>query len=1221
MREPRTFDVQRDDLPQGIVLVEASAGTGKTFTVTAAVLRMVAESPGIPLERMLVVTFTNAATSELRERIRRRLNEALERWEDATEEPGACQDVLVARLREATGEAGRDRVLSARRSLDRMPLGTLHAICLAMLRDHGRSIGLAGIPEVGPPDAEMEREVAAEWFRSEVFARGALAQAVAARAGLSPDALLAFQRATAIASELDFVPEPPGVDEALQTLEEALEAARSRATEIASLVLGAGLKKADKTSWLRALMPLEAERRLAPEASPAARESVLGAFADLVHGKQLLKKSQEAVEADERWPIIRAVGAAGEALVDALRARFARDHARAAEVNRRAQDRFAFDDMTTLVDRALRDPDRGPDLAAAIRSAYDVAFIDEFQDTDARQWAIFQALFPDGPLWLVGDPKQAIYGFRGADLETYLAVRDDVDHELGLTRNFRSTGRLIDGLNAVHGSADDPFLSSELRYAEISAGLSDDAPQLSGALTGSSPVQVLWWEPSEAPRRKNALVAKAREEARLYRAVAARCARWLDGTHSLGTRPVRAADVAILVRKGAQARSIASALTDLAIPVTVSVEENVLLGESGQELRLLVDTALDPADRLARRRALLTRTVGCSGEDLLALDAEAIASRAIGRVFEDASLRIRELGVEAMVRGVLASRGTDASLAEELGGETFLLDLLEAAGAADEALATGETDHAGLVSWIATGGGAGGLARKRAAGPRDAVQVMTIHKSKGLEFPIVICPALWDAGDADRISLHAPRDRDRVGPSWVEPLVVPLPGARANVVQRTPVPPELRDRAFVRAFEEEARITYVALTRAAQHLDVVLAPLNGAQFAPLTWLLLGGLPDAEMTPAARLRGLAASVVSDAHTGSLRTRLEERSAFRDGAVELTDLAPADGAPATRSDAPATSHAALPLQRLLGGLETRTPLSFTRLTRRDVSVDTVERSASRGVVDEGEPLEASILEETVTGDAEVPCDLASFAAGARAGSALHAVLERALPEIGAGHPIPDDLVARALARQGLDLAAAHPDCANPVGAVETWLDGFVTRPLLAGGTPVADIASERQFHEWPFQLGVARLAPADLADALRVSEHPWLREHAQEARELDGRALIGNLKGFIDLLVLHEDHRAELIDWKSQSFDRTLGAFDLPSLRQEMVHAHYVLQALIYAVAVRRFLRQRGIDDPVMEARWIFLRGTAHPTSRGVCEVPLEPQVLDVLDARLTMGAVR
>ncbi|MFZ1575619.1 MAG: UvrD-helicase domain-containing protein, partial [Chromatiaceae bacterium] len=930
---PATLDPLRFPL-QGSRLIEASAGTGKTFTIATLYVRLVlghrqarrderpdkpgeaealiesaeneASTPGFTPPEILVVTFTEAATQELRDRIRSRLTEAAGYFRaDATSlfQRPAGEDLLHDLRLEyppAQWPARAHQLQLAADWMDEAAVSTIHAWCNRMLREHAFDSGSLFTQTLETDQSELLAEVVRDYWRT--FMVPLDAESVAEVRRWWPDPAALEQGLKGLIDHADRLADPPepgrSILEARAPRLACLEELKARwapwTEELQALLDGAvankclngtKLRPGYYNPWLEALRawvndPLAESLDLktgwtrltpagladawradkgAPPAHPALAET-----ADLQRALNNLPNAQSAILCHAaRW----------------VHQRFATEQARRAQMG--------FNDLLTRLDAALQGP-HGDRLAATIRRQFPVALIDEFQDTDPVQYRIFDAIYQVASndtatvLVLIGDPKQAIYAFRGADIFTYLRARQACKRRLyTLKKNFRATQAMVRATNRCFQAAEErptgqgaflfrqetenpvPFIAAEAQGRA-------DALQADGQ---ALPALTVWWLPppdngkplgKEAYRDQIAEIC-ASEMVRLLGGGEGGRAGFVPTGEPSRFRPLRPADLAVLVNKRKEADLIRGALARRGVrTVYLSDQDSVFQSPQARELQHWLAACAEPDDTRLVRTALATRTLGLSWAELDQLNQDELALE--GRVLQFRGYRDlwRRQGVLPMLRGLINDFQVPARLlglgamsesevpatlgpyplaaparlpgAEPvapdpaLTGERVLTDLLHLAELLQQASGLLDGEHA-LMRYLAeecqeAGQGSGGDARLiRLETDADLVRVVTVHKSKGLEYPLVFLPFAADyrpVTDTDPpLKWHDDQGQPQLSLS-----------AQGDVLERAN-----RER-----LGEDLRKLYVALTRARYATWVGLAPIKGLEQGAFGYLLGGGEP-------------------------------------------------------------------------------------------------------------------------------------------------------------------------------------------------------------------------------------------------------------------------------------------------------------------------------------------------------------------------------------------
>ncbi|MFC4160242.1 exodeoxyribonuclease V subunit beta [Chitinimonas lacunae] len=1146
----------------GVNLIEASAGTGKTWTIAALYARLVLEQKLAP-DAILVVTYTRAATAELRGRIRARLAEIAHALADPDPTLSAhddfCRD-LVRGYPEAERPALALRLKAAVSGFDLAAVYTIHGFCQRALSEQALAAGLElGRAFIADETELLQAAVDAAWRRETDTADDDWAAFLVA-ADQSPDrwqqelrphlskpylrieapsapdtaattAELARRRAALLARWDSEAPDlgrllhahpklnkkqysPPQIDQALQGWADWLRHGGIPDT--------AGLK------LLAKLTPANLDKYTNKGGEPP-RHPLLDGCAELLELASGLEAAYQDRLAARKAALLREV--------EAELARLKHEHSA-----------MGFNDLLVELARALDSP-AGPGLAEAIRLRYRAALIDEFQDTDPLQFRIFDRLFgpeagDDRPLFLVGDPKQAIYMFRGADLNAYLTARRQATRQYTLAVNRRSRPPLVQAIEALFSRASSPFLLEELDYPSVAA--LDDKPPLTE--DGEERPALSWqWLGDAALNKEN-----AREQAVTVCAdtIVALLERARAGRVKLGERPLNEGDIAVLADKHDRLLAVQRALAERGVASVRVSRQSVFDSEEAIELLQVLAAIAEPGDASARA-ALATLLMGGDAAqlDLLCHDENAW-ERQIGRFRRWYQLWLNRGPLTALTAW-LHEAGVPTRLLQLRDGERRLTNLLHL-------FELIEVEHRArpgftpLIAWFraeltlsgSESDSEGNARLMRLESDAARVRLVTVHAAKGLEYPVVFCPFLWDSSQSRKTAAAlCHEDGEAV-----------LDFGSSRLAER-------RDAAEREILAEKLRLLYVALTRPKSACFLTWGEVNGIEDTALAWLLAGG------EQRARDR-------KEKEDGSRRkAELTALVAASNGTMALE--APPPPGRLSRREVDATARPQL--RHIRRRLSWRWKMaSFSSLTA--------------GRHDERPDHDIAVTLHEIPREPDRPFSVEEFPAGARAGVALHTLFERC--DFAAGHA---ELVE--LAHEVLPANGFSPDWAR---AAAVLVERTLKAPLTPDGARLCDLTPRQRLVELEFTYCLAPLAWSRLADLL--SSHGLPASFVTAARALDAEVGGGFLKGYIDL-TCELDGRYYILDYKSNRLG--FGAADYEPSRLEAVMAseHYYLQALLYCVALHRFLRWRRpgyeFERHFGGAIYLFLRGIdpAQP-GRGV-----------------------
>ncbi len=1176
---------------EGRQVIEASAGTGKTRTITGLVLRLVMEQ-GVPIDAILVVTYTVAATEELRERIRGLLLAALSALRD-----GTCADDmvagLVARVRDPA-EAER-RLRKALTDFDLAGILTIHGFCRRALVESAFESGLPFDVELVADTGELVQDAVDDFWRRRVSGASLLFAQHLIDRKVTPDALALaaggyLGRPDLHIAAMRVLPGDASCEEvcleAWRRLRAAWPAARGA---VEALLLDEGLNQqkyrpASVLTWLRrmdaylraelpGLRPFEQLGKLT--ASEVARSWKKGRTS----------RTHEALGLVETF--VDGLEQVGEALgrgLAALKAALLVEVRTALEERKREGRLQSFDDLLLELRRALAGP-HGPSLVARLRARWHAALVDEFQDTDPVQYDILRAIWgdTDRPLFVVGDPKQAIYRFRGADVYAYLTARGDADARHDLVRNWRSEPGLIAATNALFARAGRPFVLDAIPFLPVEAARAGEPLAIAGEPAEPFRIWMLERDADESHRvmTKNVAARRAAESTageitRLLQLAA-------EGKTAVPDpdRPPRrlaGGDIAVLVRSHRQGRLVADALARRGVPSVQQAADSVFASPEAEDLRRVLLAVADPGRDEVVRAALGTELLDVSGEQLVALldDDRAWSERV--EAFHHYHLVWRDHGFGRMLRELLAREGVSPRLLEYADGERRLTNLLHLGELLQEEAARHPRGLDALVQWMAERAAeehpASEEQQLRLESDENVVKIVTVHKSKGLEYPVVFCPFVWDGR---LFALDAYRQRDVVchDPDQDDRPTLELESERGS---------RLRAQACREELGEQLRLFYVAVTRAIHRCTIVWGMTGDSHTAAPFWLL-HATPDADSESQLRAQR---DRMSDA---VLRADLDDLARRSGGTIRVEPLPDAGAGIRLATAETAGPLTARPLRRRLDW--TWRLASFSGLAS-DRAGEEPDHDATRG------PARAE--------DDDAAHTMFTFPRGTRAGTCLHAIFEHLdFAERDPAHR--REVVARELVRAGFGSEW------QPV--VGDMLERVLRTPLdVAGRVRLGDVPRVRRLDELEFTYP---LAGFDLP-GLRAVLEPHGFGAGPFAASLEGlafRHVTGFMRGFIDL-IFEADGRYWLVDYKSNWLGPGLEDYHVDRLPSAMAREAYWLQYLIYTVVLHRLLRLRlpdyDYDAHVGGVFYLFLRGM-HPergTASGVFHDRPSRALIEALD---------
>lgn len=1226
----------------GSRLIEASAGTGKTYTIALLYVRYVlghgdaaAFHRSLQPNEILVVTFTDAASQELRDRIRQRLSEAARWFRDPNQaNPHDPLARILHDYADPAREVAADKLERAAEMMDEAAVSTIHSWCYRMLREHAFDSQLMFSQQLNANPGEIFAECVEDYWRHHFYSyhdRPELAAAVlncwkspqelqtqvkfllgkpyrqpvfAGKAVAKPecvDDLLA--RAIAIQQQHD-----QWQAEADSAAEAARQIVKLHWSQIADLLNAAELNKGTyhkggTRDQLIALVAKWAEGKSITDAEQnKIRQLGTGHFS---LKKGCVEPQHEGFDAIGRW--VDLMEAQPEVLQPPLRVSLLLHAADwvGRELQRRlmARGELSYDDMLVRLHAALQGPN-GQRLAQAIRQKFPVAMIDEFQDTDPIQYEIFDRIYrvrdndSQCSMVMIGDPKQAIYAFRGADIYTYLQAKADCGERCeSLGTNHRSTTEMVEAVNYLFQHAE-RHESGAFRFRQAT---SDPIPFAPVHARGRSEVFVIegqraapiqfWYLPG---RNDHGVTGPRDYRQHMADSTASEIVRWLTlaaearaGFRSEQSfRRLQPRDIAILVRTGHEAAEIRQALQRRGVSsVYLSDKDSVFETPEASDVQRWLLAVAHPSDERLIKAAMATASLRLSlGELQSRFDDEQRWDETINR-FRGYHELWQTQGVLPMLRALLWDFDAPKKLLADSQGERVLTNLLHLC----EWLQQTSSSVDGELALIRR------LAQQmenptdeqilRLESDADLIKVITIHKSKGLEYPLVLLPFICSFRDSNRakvLDFHRPR----VDGNGYDLLTELAGNAKAG--------PDSYRKADHERLSEDLRLLYVALTRAQHALWLGVSPVGSTLKSETHSLKKCGL-------GYLLFGETA-VSSDQVEQSLRDAVSACPA-----IEVVA-------------APENRLQRLPLseQRNLGPARrvTRRPAarwwiaSYSALRTREAAAP--ERAREEIAAEEVWDFESLSPAQGQSSPVATTPTILHFPRGPQAGTFLHSILEWATER--GFNRVAEDRNLRQFFLQRMTKQANWSSWSEPLN---DWLERLlhIELPMGSGRLRLADLTVDQTQAELEFWFETNSV-PTRRLDQLVTSG--TLAGRARPALEAD--QLNGLLRGFMDLVFEYQG-RYYIADWKSNDLGSSVDDYHSEALQRAICDKRYDMQYTLYLVALHRHLRQRLVDYNYRQhmggAMYVFLRGLENASTRGVHFECPPYELIDSLD-RLFCG---
>ncbi len=1124
----KTFDAALDTLHRGVNVVEASAGTGKTYAIAMLVLRFVVEHDNLPVQEILVVSYTRAATEELRSRIRQRLFDARELLSGRSalhEDEGLSH--YVATLPDA--KLALRRLNVAILDMDKAAVFTIHGFCQRMLQEQALESGQLFDMELTADVTGVQNELVFDYWRTELYKLSSLHCSLFLGRFSAPEALYNSVKNVAV----EDIIEPGGrisKEQALKDVDSALEALvvwwQKESSELEHCFLGAldkGMfKKAfagNFHSWWKQCSSFFSGQcqHLPQNLSWLGKQGLM----DVLNGTKLrgdAKKDAFLQEFPLAGTVLETFLAACDVAVLALRIHLALELQTGLRQRLFEQGRFSFDDLVLSLANALHSS-RKNELKTILSARFQVALIDEFQDTDAAQYRIFSTLFGGEEkkhfLYLIGDPKQAIYKFRGADIYAYFQARKSADLLLGLEKNYRSNACLVEAVNALfikEKAERDVFVNKDLPYVEVVAAKTSEDMQLQQDGQSLSAMVYCSVQSPDENGVKTWTGGKCRKRIQSY--IVHEIQELLTKNVSLveedETRDVQAGDIAILVRTNKQAEEFQHLLSLVSIPSVVSSRKTVFETQECLDLQQVLRAVAMPSDVALLRTALSCKWFGMNGQELYGQiqDPEKMDQWMLR--FHEYRHLWQEKGLLATMNTLFAREAVFEALCMLPLVERSITNLMHLTEIVQEVESAENLSPHGVLQYLATemeSCEAGEHAELRLESDEDAVKIVTMHAVKGLEYPIVFCPYLWHRSgwlmnEKNCISFH--------NESGVQ--VADL--GSTNFESR-------RVEALQEEMAEEIRLLYVAVTRASSRCYTFWADVGGGK-----------------NVAPSRKSALAWVLGLDRCGDILEQTEQiEELCHDDSVELRYVLPQENEQT----------------QTVAGLNAAEELSCRTFTGFPLPNEWLMTSYS-ALAGSGHSSFSQAVQSTET-IPESRQKIYELPFGAAFGNVVHGLLEEYPFANLAGSGYEEECQAQC---RRFGVVAGSAELINLVRDV-------VSSPLTGDGETsfsLADLDENDVLKEMPFYFHLREGSTGQVNSLLKFSN---------VVQPIQDRQLKGYLTGFIDLVCRHQG-KYYILDYKTNYLGDYVDNYDNKSLVAAMHDHNYGLQYWIYTVVLHRFLQQ-------------------------------------------------
>ena len=1176
---------------EGINLIEASAGTGKTYTIEGLFLRLILEKQ-LSVDQILVVTFTKAATEELRDRIRIKLSQA-----ESAFYRGASKDHFLNGLLENQNDHlnAIDLIHGALVEFDKASIFTIHGFCARILYEHAFETANLFDTELISDQTEWIREVAEDFWRKNFY--DAPLELISFFTGKIEGPKYFWQLLNKIrAAEAKIMPkinQPPlknltAFRKAYQRLKNQWPQARSAvikaledpalsATQYGSLKPdenGTGMTKRDiKIISLTDAM----EKYVAANCAGFPLFENFEKFTDQKI-KKAVKKNQPPPSHSFFQTCDQVYRKAAELQTEMenyfvwLKTQLF-DYASSELMARKKQKNIQFfDDLLVLVKKALAAKSGNP-LAEAIRQKYRAALVDEFQDTDDIQYEIFTRLFStkDSLLFMIGDPKQAIYGFRGADIFSYLKAARHVRAKFTLPDNWRSEPALISAVNTIFSNVADPFIFKEIPFEDARPGKNEFSSS-----TGTKTPLTIWYLDSRVHAQPNKPITKTESVRLIGEAVADEICRII----TTESEPWQPGDIAVLVRTNRQAQLIKGYLSVRGVPAVLYSTGNVFDSHEAMELEKILLSISAPSNHRYIKAALSMDMLGAKGEELFSADSDILQREYRLAAFHHYFQVWRRSGFMAMFRLFLTREKIRQRLLAFADGERRLTNLLHLAEILHQESVKRNLGISGVLKWLMEQRNVESQRLEehqlRLESDERAVKIVTIHKSKGLQYPVVFCLYGWEGSfvTGNEIIFH---QQEKSGGDQRLTLDLGSDFYDLNLIQ-----------AQKELLAENVRLLYVALTRAKSKCYLAWGRIKSADSSALAYLLHGsGCPKMDY----HSEDLVAALNKYVRGKSDKERIEDLNQLAEksgGCIEVLALPQEAG----RVFFEQTETAEEMVYRKFSGKIDRTwkISSYSSLvSRRMTDIDEPDRDAFADWVGHLSATSEQWIDPQKSMEHNT---IFAFPKGSHAGNFFHDLLEH-LDYTSCSVDALNKLIQSMLSAYGFD-SGWQPMIAQTIFHVLN-----VSLKADQPGLTLSSIALKDRINEMEFYFPLNPIVPQTLASIFRrygniedIGNFPILME------KLVFSPATGYMKGYVDLVFQHEK-RFYLVDWKSNYLGPTIDSYTTGAIRQTMQESYYILQYHLYVLALWQYLRQRNpgfrYESDFGGVFYLFIRGV--DSSRG------------------------
>jgi exodeoxyribonuclease V beta subunit len=1167
----KRFDIIHAPL-SGTNLIEASAGTGKTYTIAGLFIRLILEKQ-IPADRILVVTFTKAATADLKERIRDKLVKAKEAFSGT-----ACSDTVICALVEKykNNRVSAGLLENALIDFDKTAIFTIHSFCQRILIENAFETQNLFDTELIADQRVLIKEITEDFWRKQFCSLPYEALCYCLKKISNPQDLIQLSKGI-YSPNMKIVPDVSQpvlahLDPYRQTykkLQRLWPFSRDRVCELLkSPSLSGNVYGSFKQDTVypnhtkrdvRVLLIKEAMDRFADNNSigyPLFKDFEKFTTSKLAAS---VKKNHPMLSdaffdlCETLYSLNCAFEKEMEQYLTYLKIEFFKYLKDELAVRKKNKNIQFFDDLLISVNQAL-DQKGSNLLLETIREKYKAALVDEFQDTDALQCSIFERIFSskDHALFMIGDPKQAIYSFRGADIYSYMDAASKADSKYTLIENWRADPAMIEAVNTIYSNKDNPFVFNRIFFEpqqspcheQSNHGYMDDPPC------------ILWF-------LRSGTYAQDKKQINKHDAVSIIATQVADEiNYLLSQNKAKESDIAVLVRTNRQALIIKAHLLKKNIPSVLYNLNSIFDSHEAVEMERILSSIADVENEKLLGAALATDIMGFTGDQLYTQRADLKFWETIFNTFQRYIHLWNTYGFIVMFRKFLSDRNVRERMLSFPDGDRRLTNILHLSEILHQASLEKKIKPADLVTWFIHQRAALSANMEedllRLESDACAVHIVTIHKSKGLEYKIVFCPYAWDGSII--------KDKEFIFHDSNKKQALDLGSEKAE---------ENRLQAQAELLSENLRLFYVALTRAKSRCYIAWGKINNTETSALAYLFhcKGNVCDQDMVSYLK------QTFSEKDDKTLLDDLKQMESTSKGAIKIVELPQGKHS----GDYRKTNEIKTPLGRKFQGVIDSTwgVSSYSSLI--------FKQSMDKQLSDKDTYFD--LYPNITQGQADVSekADMFSFPKGARAGIFFHDVFEHL------DFASPDPGHKQVLVEQKL---MAYGYEAKWQAAVCSMIENILVTPFIHGGKDMmlSTVAWPDRVNELAFYFPFRNVS----VDAIRkIFSDYGTNGPCPDVSSQTGRFVFspqkGFMRGFVDL-VFRANGKYFILDWKSNFLGGKLSDYNRQTIYETMVHDYYILQYHIYTLAVHKYLENKlgsySYKKDFGGVFYLFIRGI-HP----------------------------